>query len=188
MDGVIYCSGYPHGYLRTEERFRNYRLMLQWRWIPSPPLQTPEGRPRSRNSGVLLHMQPPDEVWPKSLEAQLMEHNAGDFYVIGGLEFQEHSEARLDGVEAAGEDEVLRQRALNNRRLPKRENTSENTFAQWNTYEIVCKDDTVTLWVNGVLQNRATYVSVVEGHICLQSEGAPLQFRDVWIEPLPLKP
>jgi hypothetical protein len=188
MDGIIHCSGFPHGYLRTEQRFRNYRLTLQWRWMPSPPLQTPEGRPRSRNSGVLLHMQLPDEVWPRSLEAQLMENNAGDFYVIGGVEFREHSQARQSAVETAGGDEILRQRALNNRRLPKQEASSENTFSHWNTYEIICRGDTVTLWVNGVLQNRATGVSVNDGYICLQSEGAPLQFRRVKIEPLPNHP
>ena len=39
---------------------------------------------------VLLRAQAPDVIWPQSLEAQLMETNAGDFYVIGGVETAEH--------------------------------------------------------------------------------------------------
>ena len=33
-----------------------------------------------------------DKVWPKSVEAQLMSRNAGDFFVIGGTEFKEHTD------------------------------------------------------------------------------------------------
>jgi hypothetical protein len=38
--------------------------------------------------------------------------------------------------------------------------------------------------VNGVLQNVATGCSVSSGKICLQSEGTPIEYRNIYIEPL----
>ncbi len=182
-DGVIKCSGKPNGYLRTAARYRDYRLTVEWRWA-GPALVDGQGKPRNRNSGVLLHVQEPDAVWPRSLEAQLMESNAGDFYVIGGVETTEHARLVMQAVAAAGADEKALTAARNNRRTPKAQATSEKPTGEWNTYDITCAGDTVTARVNGVEQNRATGVTVREGHICLQSEGAAIEFRNVKLGPL----
>ena len=182
-EGVIRCTGKPSGYIRTEERYRDYRLTVQWRWVGPAPVDK-EGKPRTRNSGVILHVQAPDAVWPTGLEAQLMEKNAGDIWVIGGVETEEHRALVSQAVAAAGSDEQALKRARGNRRTPKAQGSSERSTGQWNTYDIVCAGDTVTLWVNGVEQNVATGVSVREGHICLQSEGAGIEFRNVTLHPL----
>ena len=113
-----------------------------------------------------------------------METNAGDFYVIGGVETTEHKRIVDLAVAAAGTDEQALKRARDNRRTPKAMASSEKAPGEWNTYDIVCAGDTVALRVNGVEQNRATGVTVSEGHICLQSEGAPIEFRKVKLEPL----
>ena len=182
-DGVIRCSGKPNGYIRTTGRHRDYRLTVEWRWVPAPPPVDAQGKPRSRNSGVLLHMQGEDAIWPRSLEAQLMETNAGDFYAIGGVETAQHRAAREQAL-AAATDEASRTRAQNTRRVARQFPSSEKPVGEWNRYEITCRGDTVTVVVNGVEQNTATGVSVSEGHICLQSEGAPIEFRNVRLEPL----
>src|SRR5687768_13308168 len=69
-DRVIHCVGKPVGYIRTNDDYTSYVLRLQWRF--SNP----------GNSGVLLRMQEPDKIWPKSVEAQLHHQNAGDIWVI----------------------------------------------------------------------------------------------------------
>ena len=183
-DGVLRTTGKPNGYIRTEGRFHDYVLTVEWRWVPVAPPVDSEGRPRNRNSGVLLHMQGEDAIWPKSIEAQLMETNAGDFYVIGGVETAELVAMREAALAKAGDDEKAKAAARNTRRLAKKQNSSENPTGEWNTYTITCRGDTVTTVVNGVQQNHATNVIVSEGHICLQSEGAPIEFRNVKIEPL----
>jgi len=183
-DGLIQCTGKPNGYIRTAARYRDYRLTVEWRWMPGPQPLRPDGTPRNRNNGVLLHMDPPDGVWPRSLEAQLMETNAGDFYVIGGVETAEHARLVAQAVAAAGTDEKALAAARNDRRTPKTKPSSEKPLGEWNTYDIVCSGDTVVVSVNGVEQNRATGVTVREGHICLQSEGAPIEFRHVRLAPL----
>ncbi|AWI08225.1 3-keto-disaccharide hydrolase [Ereboglobus luteus] len=181
-NGVITDTGKPAGYLRTAQRYSNYRLTVEWRWLEAPV--DAKGKIKRRNSGVLLHMQDEDAVWPKSIEAQLMEGNAGDFWIIGGVDTNEHKAARETAVAAAGDDEKAKQKALKNRRLAKKSPSSEKPAGEWNTYEIVCAGDTVTITVNGVEQNRVTGVTVSEGHICLQSEGAPMEFRNVILTPL----
>jgi hypothetical protein len=184
-DGVLHTSGKPNGYIRTGDRYRDFKLTVEWRWVPVPPPVDSEGKPRARNSGVLLHMQGEDAIWPKSIEAQLMENNAGDFYVIGGVQTAELEALRDKALAKAGDDEQAKTRANNNRRLPKKQASSEKPTGEWNTYTITCRGDSVTTVVNGVEQNHATKVTVSEGHICLQSEGAPIEFRTVRLDPLP---
>jgi len=154
QDGVLQCSGIPNGYIRTELDYCNYKLHVEWRWVEEPG-----------NSGILLHMQAPDTVWPRSIEAQLMAGNAGDFYVIGGTNINERQDP-------------------SSRRIAKRAESSELPAGEWNTYDILCSEDTITLIVNDVVQNMATGATVKSGKICLQSEGKPIQFRNIYLEPL----
>ena len=41
--------------------------------------------------------------------------------------------------------------------------SAERPTGEWNTYDIICAGDTVTLRVNGVEQNRATGVTLTSG-------------------------
>jgi hypothetical protein len=154
QDGNLYCSGIPNGYIRTVQDYTNYKLFVEWRWPEEPG-----------NSGVLLHMSEPDKVWPKSIEAQLQSGNAGDIWLIEGTEINEHTDKTQ-------------------RRIEKRAESSENTPGEWNKYEITCKGDVIELKVNGVLQNVGTGASVQSGKICLQSEGKPIEFRAIYMEPV----
>lgn len=153
-DGRLTCTGTPAGYIRTTTQHANYTLRVEWRWPGTPG-----------NNGVLVHVQNVDEVWPKSIECQLQHGNAGDFWVIGGAEFAEH-EGQLD------------------RRVPKRTATSEKPLGAWNEYLIECRGDTITVWVNGVLQNKANSCSLTQGYIALQSEGAPIEYQNITLTPL----
>ena len=157
-DGVIRCTGRPAGYMRTEADYANYLFHVEWRWPGS-----------GGNSGALNHMVGPDKVWPKSLECQLASGSAGDFWVIDGLECREHAE---------------KGKRVRDRNVKKLKDSSEKPLGQWNKYDIICKDDWVVVLVNGVLQNVATRCSEKSGRICLQSEGTPIEFRNIYIEPL----
>ena len=75
-DGVLACTGKLAGYIRTAKSYKNYKLHIEYRW-PG----------RTGNNGILIHMVGEDRVWPKSLECQGMYHNQGDFFEIGGVEF-----------------------------------------------------------------------------------------------------
>jgi hypothetical protein len=152
-DGVVRCEGKPNGYMRTKKKYADFKLELEWSWPENPT-----------NSGVLLRIEGEDATWPKCLEAQLMHENAGDFWAMKGCEFNEISK---------------RYPEWNGATKPKEEDNSEKAPGQWNKYEITCVGDTVELVVNGVKQNKATGVNVLEGYIGLQSEGSPIMFRNI---------
>ncbi len=157
-DGLLRCTGSPAGYMRTTTSYADYHLHVEWRWPQKPG-----------NNGVLVHTSGPDVVWPRSLECQLASGNAGDFWVIGGLEFAEHAQGG---------------KRVNDRRTVKLHESSEKPAGEWNQYDILCKDNWVVVLVNGTLQNVATGCSDRSGQICLQSEGALIEYRNIWIEPL----
>ena len=57
--------------------------------------------------------------------------------------------------------------------------SSEKPVGEWNTMEVICKTNTIEVNINGVLQNKGTGLSISKGHICLQSEGKDIEFRNV---------
>src|SRR3954469_16732685 len=73
-DGTIRCSGKPTGYFYTEASYSNYVLRYDWRY--------PAGSPPSSNSGCLVHIQPPHELWPKSVEPQGRYMDHGKLFFI----------------------------------------------------------------------------------------------------------
>ena len=73
VDGSIRCVGKPNGYIATEKEYGDYTLRVKWRF----PADSKGG-----NSGVLLHVQEKDNVWPTSVEAQLFAGRAGDIWLI----------------------------------------------------------------------------------------------------------
>ena len=160
QDGVIHCEGKPSGYLRTNKDYADYQLHLEWRWVGKPT-----------NSGVLLHKTGPDVLWPTSVEAQVMHENAGDFYLIN------LSSLIVNGKQLGP---VVKPYL----RAKKLEPSSENPPGEWNRYDIVCEGDSIQLTVNGVLQNKGTGAKPSSGAICLQSEGSPIQFRNIYLKPL----
>jgi len=159
-DGVVHCKGKPNGYMRTKDKYANYRLHLEWRWPDEPT-----------NSGVLLHASGEDQVWPKCIECQLKAGSAGDLVLMGGA-----------GITIDGKDmQNLERRFVV---IPKKKQSSEKPAGKWNTYEIYCGNDTIRCYVNGVLQNEGTASTITTGWICLQSEGSPIEFRNIYIKPL----
>ena len=63
--------------------------------------------------------------------------------------------------------------------------SSENPTGEWNVYEITCQGDNIELIVNGVLQNTGSNANPSSGQIALQSEGGPIEFRNIYIVPQP---
>ena len=62
--------------------------------------------------------------------------------------------------------------------------SNENDAGEWNTFDITCKDNTIEIKVNGLLQNTASDCSVTKGAIALQAEGSRIQYRNLWVTEL----
>ena len=161
-DGVIKISGLPFGYLRTNETYSNYKLHVEWRWPAEPT-----------NSGVFLHTQGEDGVWPLVFECQLKAQNAGDIILIGeglGITVRDSSYVVLPGKRSQA--------------VSKLKDSNEKPAGEWNTYDIICMEDNVEVIVNGERQNGGSKLSHSSGHISLQSEGGPIEFRNVTLVPV----
>ncbi|TWT89900.1 hypothetical protein Mal64_02820 [Pseudobythopirellula maris] len=164
-DGVLRCTGQGRGYVRTNLAYADYVLRLEWRW--------PEGDGGGRaNSGVLLHVVGPDQIWPKSIEAQLKTGRAGDFASFEDARSREETVRRNPNGVSTG-------------RLPRPGASTENPVGEWNSYEITARGDGLVLRVNGAEVNRMSGVVPSGGQIALQSEGHAIEFRNVTIESLP---
>lgn len=163
MDGTIVTSGKGKsaGVIRTEKTYSNYELEFEWKWING-----------KGNSGCLIHSSNPREmsIWPKSIEVQLASDNAGDFWQIG------------ETIEVE-EKQVVKNKSgqLSRRRLNLTDGT-EKPLGEWNKMRVIVKDATVEVFVNDTLVNKGWNSSVTEGAICLQAEGADIQFRNIRIK------
>lgn len=160
-DGVIYCEGSVNGYIITRNEYENYVLKLQWRWGDKIH--------RGRNSGVFVHVNGENKIWPKSVEAQLMADHAGDFWLVGDFKLK---------VDARRQDPKV------GRHYYRLKDGVEKPVGEWNQYEITCDKDTVKLVINGHLVNEGADAELTKGRILLQSEGAEIYFRNIELKKL----
>lgn len=151
VDGNIRIEGNPFGYMRTHKKYGDYRLHVEWRWIG-------EGT----NSGIFQRVQGDDKVWPTAVECQLKAGRAGDFVMLGG--------AKIAEVECVGDFPVKDRVA----------DECEKAVGEWNEADIVCTGGKITVYINGELQNEATS-EYKNGYIALQSEGGPIEFRNIYL-------
>ncbi len=152
-DSILYFPAGYKGYIRTKEIFSNFDLHAEWMW-------TEKGE--EGNSGILVFIQPPDTIWPNCIQVNFKEDHAGDLIAMNGAGFKE----------AAGKPKntALMLSA-----------SSEKPEGEWNTCEIICQDDSMVVYINGILQNKASGIINHSGTIGLQLEGKPIAFKNIYL-------
>lgn len=165
-DGLIDCKGVPVGFIYTQKDYLNFQLVVEYRWTP--------GKEPS-NSGVFSRITDLSKSIPRCVECQLKHGSNGDVLGLQGMMVstnQPHSFYLNHPL--AGEIHGV-----------KKSLDAEAQPGDWNRVEILAKDDTYTVWINGDKVNEVTGVERVPGKIGLQSEGGPIQFRRAALTPLP---
>jgi hypothetical protein len=160
-DGIIHVAGMPFGYLRSKKEYSNYKLHVEYQW---PDIPT--------NSGIFVHVNGENQVWPACYESQLKNGSAGDIILMRtgtNITIKDSTWAAPSGDRPY-------------KACPKFNESSEKPAGEWNTVEIICNKNNLEISVNGVLQNKGTGLTMTSGNICLQSEGGPIQFRNVYLE------
>lgn len=171
-DGMLVSMGKPGGHLLTDKTYSNYRLEVEYRF-PG----------KGGNCGVLVHASESRalyDMFPKSIEVQMMSGSAGDFWCIQeNIEVPDMEERRprKQGQKFGGGPEDARQ-------ILNLTDDSENPLGEWNRMVIECVGDTISVWVNGDLVNKGHNASVTSGKIALQAEGTEVEFRKVALTPL----
>jgi Domain of Unknown Function (DUF1080) len=168
-DGMIHCTGLPTGALRTTRQYENFILELEWRHLRS-----------GGNSGVFIWSSPiaaPGVPFLRAIEVQVLDHGfnvpgKNEWYTTHGDVFPIHGST----MSPFGRHNGMRS-------FPS-EDRSKGT-PEWNHYRIACSNGVIRLHVNGKEVSGGENCIYRKGYIGLESEGAPIDFRNVRIKELP---
>ena len=150
-NGILTVGTATAGYIRTKKAYKNYTLSVDWRWTNKPG-----------NSGVLLHIQKNDSVWPVCYQVQQKADAAGDIICMNGLWANECT----DKVKFT---------------VPKTSPSNEKPTGEWNTMKVISKNGTLTVYINNLLQNKVTGLTKTKGFVGFQGEGREMEFRKLEI-------
>ena len=159
-NGVIHCKGAAVGYLRTKQSYSNYVVTVEWRFVKVAP--------KKDNTGVLVHMQLPDKVWPPCIQNQGKSGRQGDLFVMSGVECKEHLAISTNA----------------NTPIAFTGPSAENPVGQWDTNVTTCARNWVAANINKKLLNIITECTVSSGFVGIQSEGADFEIRKIYLDPL----
>lgn len=205
-DGTLHVSGRGYGYVATKENFRDYHLVLEFKWGTKTWGKRAD---RARDNGILLHAYGPHGAyggtWMASIEAQIIEGGVGDILVLSPkladgtvLTTSLSSEYALDrDKEKIWKKGAPRQTVTGGRinwmhrdedwadKIGYRgKNEVESPTGEWNRFEVIAKGDTLQYFLNGTLVNEAFDCKPSEGKILLQTEGAEMIVRRYELYPL----
>jgi hypothetical protein len=180
-DGIIHCTGKPTGVMRTTKPFTNFELVAQWEHL------SPGG-----NSGIFvwadekaLAAAKPGVLPQKGFEVQVLDHafiqqyekstgKKAEWFTTNGDVFP------LQGASMKPFPPV----APDKQRSFPRKNLSKGV-GQWNHYYVRAINGEIRLWVNGEEVSGGTNCEPRSGYLCLESEGAPVEFKEIRIRELP---
>lgn len=201
-NGIIRISGEEWGCITTDKEYENYHLVVEFKWGEKT------FKPRvdkARDSGILLHSIGEDGgkggIWMHSLECQIIEGGTGDFIVVGdGTD--RFALTSLVAQEKQGNSYVFQQsgypETIHSGRINwygrdanwkdvkgfRGEKDVENPRGEWNKLECIVKQGTITIYLNGILVNKAFDVRPSKGRIQIQSESSEIFFKRIELTPL----
>jgi hypothetical protein len=168
-NGVIKCTGKPTGALRTPRQYENFILELDWRHL----------RPAG-NSGVFVWgsaIAAPGVPFLRAIEVQVLDNafnipGKNRWYTTHGDVFPIHGATMKPIHKGDGM-----------RCFPSEERSKSSP--EWNHYRIVGQNGTIRLSVNGKEVSGGDDVVWRKGYLALESEGSPVEFRNLRLKELP---
>lgn len=179
-DGVAHCSGMPVGVIRSQKPYTNFELVAEWRHLKS-----------GGNSGIFvwgsresLDALKPGGL-PHGIEVQVLDHGYAEQYEKQQGKkpdwFTTHGDVFPTGP---AKMTPFPPAAPDGRRSFPRKQLSKGV-GQWNHYYVRCINGEVRLWVNGEEVSGGTGCDPRSGYLCLESEGSPVEFKNLRLRELP---
>lgn len=188
----------PFGVITHQQAFSRFHLTLEYRWLNK---RFAPRKDALRDAGLLYHVQSADQIWPASVEYQIQEGDSADIVFLQrhGLTWA-HPEPSLapEGQGRAGllpeKGGILTSSHSGNYigRFPEYDHLTD-----WNQVEIIVHaNESAEHRLNGHVRSRLGDFRMPDGSpltsgkICLQLEGAEIQYRHIRIRELaePLRP
>lgn len=181
-DGTAHCTGKPTGVIASKTPLTNFELVAEWRHLK-----------HAGNSGIF--------VW--ATKESLDELRAGKGRLPAGIEVQvldlgyetdweKRTGKKADWFTSHGDVFPVRAKMTpfppaspkNDGRSFPRKNLVRGV-GEWNHYYVRCINGEVRLWVNGEEVSGGTACEPSSGFLCLESEGSPVEFRNLRLRTLP---
>jgi hypothetical protein len=174
-DGNIHCTGRPVGALRTLRHYENFIIEAEWRHLSS-----------GGNSGMFMWGTPisaPGVPFLRGVEVQVLDHGyatqyekangkKSDWFTTHGDVFPIHGATMKPFGPHRGD-----------RSFPTEERSKPSP--EWNHYRVVASNGVLRLSVNGKEVSGGEDCNYRKGYLALESEGAPVEFRNIRIKELP---
>ncbi len=179
-DGVLHCTGQPVGVMRSKRPLTNFELVAEWRhqrsggnsgifvWTTESSLEALKGPGLPHG----IEVQVLDLGYAEQYEKETGKKadwftSHGDVFPVGDSKMTPFPPVAPDG-----------KRSFPTKHLSK-------GVGQWNHYYVRCINGEVRLWVNGEEVSGGTGCEPRTGYLCLESEGAPVEFKGLRIRELP---
>lgn len=177
----IHCTGQPVGVCRTKKQLTNFELVAEWRhnkkagnsgifvWAPPSGL---EGLKRNALPGAGIEVQILDHGYAEQYEQKNKRKpdwftTNGDVFPVGKSKIKPFPPTSPNGQ----------------RSFPRKNRT--HGFGQWNHYYVRAINGEIRLWVNGEEVSGGNQIEPRTGYLCLESEGSPIDFRNIRLRELP---
>jgi hypothetical protein len=180
--GGVECTGQPVGVIKSKKTFTNFELVAEWMHKES-----------GGNSGIFLWASPEaltglkeNALPPGGIEVQVLDNGFTEKYEKEHgkppeVWFTTHGDVFPVGTSRM---KPFEPRASKSERSFPRKNLSKD-HGNWNHYYVRAINGEVRLWVNGEEVSGGNNCEPRTGFLCLESEGAPVEFRNIRIRELP---
>jgi hypothetical protein len=180
---LAHCHGQPIGVIRTINVYTNFELVAQWQHLKS-----------GGNSGIFC-LATPESIksieagksgpFPSGIEVQVLDHGYKEQY-------EKNSGKKATWFTTNGD--VFPVGATKMKPFPPTSPNGERSFpranrskgvGEWNHYYVRCINGEIRLWVNGEEVSGGNQIDPANGYICLESEGSPVEFKNIRVRVLP---
>ncbi|MCA9099579.1 MAG: DUF1080 domain-containing protein [Planctomycetales bacterium] len=175
-----HCTGQPVGVIRSIEPYTNFELVAEWKHLES-----------GGNSGIFVwgSKESLDALGrnqlPHGIEVQVLDTgyaekymartgkkadwftSHGDVFPTGPAKMTPFPPVSPDGSRSFPSKDLVR------------------PTGEWNHYYVRAVNGEIRLWVNGEEVSGGNNCEPRSGYLCLESEGAPVEFRNIRLRELP---
>lgn len=178
-DDLLQCTGDPVCVIRSRKTYTNFEFVCEWRHLKD-----------AGNSGIFVWspIESLDRLdgpgYPEGIEVQVLDLGYKAAYEKGGKPadwFTCHGDVFPVGGSTMSPFPPV---SPNQRRSFPTAETTRDT-GRWNHYYVRAINGEIRLWVNGVEVSGGRDCEPRTGHLCLQSEGSPIEFRGLRLRELP---